>query len=115
MINFYSLSNASFSNRWSIIRDLRRTLSCGRNFNFWNCNWVYEFIYAFFELLKIILGICSVLSGLSSGGYSVCFNDVAGIYGSLAYGISNSIGESTGVIVPYIVSELTKNVSFFIK
>jgi hypothetical protein len=40
----------------------------------------------------------------------VCFNDVAGVYGSLVYGISNSIAESTGVIVPYIVAELTKNV-----
>ena len=40
----------------------------------------------------------------------MCFNDIAGIYGSLVYGISNSIAESTGVIVPYIVAELTKNV-----
>ncbi len=40
----------------------------------------------------------------------MCFNDVAGVYGSLVYGISNSIAESTGVIVPYIVAKLTKNV-----
>lgn len=49
------------------------------------------------------------IGGLNSGGYSVCFNDIAGVYGSLVYGISNSIAESTGVIVPYIVAELTEN------
>ena len=40
----------------------------------------------------------------------MCYNDVAGSYASLTFGISNSIAESTGFIVPLIVSALTKNV-----
>lgn len=50
---------------------------------------------------------------MGSGGLMVSYNDVAAGYASFTFGISNCIAESTGVIIPYLVSIMTKNVKKF--
>lgn len=39
------------------------------------------------------------------------FNEVSGSHSGVMYGISNTIGQSTGFIVPHFIAAITKNVS----
>ena len=45
------------------------------------------------------------------GGPLVNINDIAGSYSGIVFGIANSFGTLPGIICPYFVGILTKNVS----
>jgi hypothetical protein len=61
---------------------------------------------------------CSVvfLSGCAFGaGFLVNYNDVAGPYAGIAFGIGNTFGTAPGIVAPYLVGIITKNVIFSLK
>ncbi len=41
----------------------------------------------------------------------MAYNEIVGSYAGITFGISNSIAQLTGVIVPYTVAAITKNVN----
>ena len=52
-------------------------------------------------------------SGCAYGaGFLVNYNDVAGAYSGIVFGIANTFATIPGIIAPYLVGEITKNVFF---
>lgn len=44
------------------------------------------------------------------------YNEVAGRYAGIMFGLSNSISQATGIIVPHFIAAVTKNVkNLFVK
>ena len=48
---------------------------------------------------------------LFKGGFLVTYNDIAGPFAGVVFGISNTIASLTGIIIPYFVAAVTKNVN----
>ena len=44
-------------------------------------------------------------------GFLVNYNDIGGAYSGIVFGISNTIGTVSGIIAPYLVGVLTRNVT----
>ena len=42
----------------------------------------------------------------------MAYNEVAGPYAGVVFGISNTFASMTGIFVPYFVAAVTKNVNF---
>ena len=47
------------------------------------------------------------------GGFLVSFNDVAGPFAGVVFGISNTFATTSGIIIPYFVAAVTKNVTIY--
>lgn len=46
-------------------------------------------------------------------GYLININDIAGPYSGIIFGISNTMATLTGIISPYVASNITKHVCLF--
>ena len=68
--------------------------------HFGNCVIVFVFV------------IVKFISGCISSGFFANINDICGHYAGIVFGISNTIATISGIISPFIVTELTKNVNF---
>ena len=66
--------------------------------------------YAGVALLTIILGTTGCAYG---AGFIVNYNDIAGSYAGLSFGLANTFGTIPGFIAPQIVGAITKNVTIF--
>jgi hypothetical protein len=68
------------------------------------CNYPYVGVFL------VTVGLA--FSGLTYGsGFLVNYNDVGGAYAGMVFGISNTIGTLSGIVAPYLVGALTKNVT----
>lgn len=45
-------------------------------------------------------------------GYLININDIAGPYSGIIFGISNTMSTLTGILSPYLASNITKHVIF---
>ena len=60
----------------------------------------------------LVLGLAS--TGCAFGaGFMVNYNDIAGSFAGLSFGISNTVGTIPGFIVPFMVGALTTHVIQF--
>ena len=62
------------------------------------------------------IGVKKILIWIKSGcaygaGFMVNYNDVAGPYSGIVFGMVNTIGTIPGIIAPYLVGVLTVNVT----
>ena len=64
-------------------------------------------VYAGVLLLSFGVGFDAFMS---SGGYLVNINDIAGPYSGIVFGISNTFATIPGLIAPYIAGLITKHV-----
>jgi hypothetical protein len=64
------------------------------------------FGHVFFDILNLYLYLTS-----HKGGFLVTYNDIAGPFAGVVFGISNTIASLTGIIIPYFVAAVTKNVT----
>jgi ACS family sodium-dependent inorganic phosphate cotransporter-like MFS transporter 5 len=67
------------------------------------CNYPYVGVFL------VTVGLA--FSGLTYGsGFLVNYNDVGGAFSGMVFGISNTIGTLSGIVAPYLVGALTRNV-----
>jgi ACS family sodium-dependent inorganic phosphate cotransporter-like MFS transporter 5 len=65
--------------------------------------------YPYLGVLLVTIGLA--FSGLTYGsGFLVNYNDVGGAFSGMVFGLSNTIGTLSGIIAPYLVGALTRNV-----
>ncbi len=55
------------------------------------------------QIALVSLAVLSV-KGTFAMGFMVAYSEMAGPYAGFAYGISNSIAQSSGFIIPYVVA-----------
>jgi len=46
------------------------------------------------------------------GGLFIAYNDISGPFASITFGIGNTFGSISGIIAPFIVEMMHKNVNF---
>jgi ACS family sodium-dependent inorganic phosphate cotransporter-like MFS transporter 5 len=72
---------------------------------------------AFVTCANPYMGVALLTLGLGAtgcaygAGFIVNYNDIAGSYAGLSFGIANTFGTVPGIIAPYLVGLLTTNVS----
>lgn len=62
----------------------------------------------FIAIILLVIGI-SFSSIPWGAGHLIAINDISGPYSGIVFGISNTIGNLSGIIVPFIVAEITSN------
>ena len=66
------------------------------------------------------VGVALLVLGVSSigfqygGGFLVNYNDVCGKYSGITLGIANTFASIPGILAPYLVGFVTKNVSLLV-
>ena len=60
-------------------------------------------------VLCLSLGLFFTGCGFGAG-FLVNYNDISGSFSSITFGIGNTFGSIPGIIAPYVVGVLTKNV-----
>jgi ACS family sodium-dependent inorganic phosphate cotransporter-like MFS transporter 5 len=82
------------------------------------------FFFPIFPVIGLIFVTCEVkmlgvlclslglfFTGCGFGaGFLVNYNDISGSFSSITFGIGNTFGSIPGIIAPYVVGVLTKNV-----
>ncbi len=64
------------------------------------------FGHVFFDILNLYVYLVS-----HKGGFLVTHNDIAGPFAGVVFGIFNTIASLRGMIIPYFVAAVSKNVT----
>lgn len=96
--------------------DVRQTDPCDRSPHHWHFVHVISELHNYIWSHKSTVYILKFLnrSVLWSAGFLVNVNDIAGPYSGIVFGISNTFATITGIVSPYVVGVLTKNVREFL-